>query len=96
MSHRFNCDPIHNNCAYYITNANLGCLKLSTRQITLSYINQTECFDVTFPNDNDNEDCDEYPRNSTIQLSQTWMPDQEYTINFQRKSITIIILDDGK
>ena len=71
----------------------LGFLKLSTRQVTLSYINQTVCLDVTFLNDDDDDGSSS--QNFIIQLSHTWMLDQEYIVNFQQKSITIIIIDEG-
>ena len=71
----------------------LGFLKLSTGQVTLSYINQTICLDVTFLNDDDDDGSTS--QNFIIQLSHTWMLDQEYTVNFQQKSITIIIIDEG-
>ena len=71
---------------------NLGGLILSIKQITLNFINTTVCFDVAFPNDN--EDCDRNPRNFTIQL--TWTPDPEYTLNFLQDIIVIAVIDDGK
>ena len=71
---------------------NLGGLILSTMQIILNSTNHTVCFDVAFPNDN--EDCNKNPKNFTIQL--TWTPeDPEYRVNFQLQNI-VVIIDDGK